>query len=94
MTEFVGLRAKMYAYKVEDKEHKKAKGVKKNVIQSNINFDDYKTCLETQQRVYKSMNIIRSRLHTMYTEEITKRHILEDKISALAHGHYKIENIP
>ena len=94
MTEFVGLRAKMYAYKVEDEEHKKAKGVKKNVIQSNINFDDYKTCLETQQRVYKSMNIIRSRLHTMYTEEITKRHILEDKISTLAHGHYKIEKRP
>ena len=103
MTEFVGLRAKMYAYKVEDEEHKKAKGVKKNVIQSNINFDDYKTCLETQQRVYKSMNIIRSRLHTMYTEEInkialsaadTKRHILEDKITTLAHEHYKIEKRP
>ena len=32
IVEFVGLKSKMYTYKVGDKENKKAKGVKKNVV--------------------------------------------------------------
>ena len=100
MTEFVGLRPKLYAYKMDDGgATKKAKGVAKTTIKRNITFDDYKRCLDTQQEVYKSMNIIRSHLHQIYTQEInkvalsakdTKRHILPDGISTLAHGHYRI----
>jgi len=100
MTEFVGLRAKMYAYKVGNEVNKKAKGVKKNVIKQDITFDENKTCLETRKEIYKPMNIIRSRLHDIYTEEMnnialssedTKRHILSDGISTLSHGHYKLK---
>ena len=100
MTEFVGLRAKLYAYQMDDGEtNKKAKGEKKNVVKRNITFQDYKRCLDTQQEFYRSMNIIHSHLHHMYTEEINrvafsakddKRCILEDGISTLAHGHYQI----
>jgi len=46
MKEFIGLRSKMYAHKVfkNEKETKKAKAIKKNVIQK-ITFDDFKKCL-------------------------------------------------
>ena len=46
-----------------------------------------------------SMNIIRSHLHHMYIEDINKvalsakddkRYILEDAISTITHGHYRI----
>jgi len=42
MTKFVGLRAKMYALRVDGKKDtKKVKGVKSNVIAKSITFDDY-----------------------------------------------------
>lgn len=99
MTEFVGLRAKMYAFKVGEEVTKRAKGVKKNLIKNGINFDEYKRCLDTQEEVYKSMNIISFRVHNIFTEEFNKialsakddkRHILQDGISTISHGHYKI----
>ena len=56
MTEFVALRAKMYAYRKIDRlaaqhEHfvacdeKRCKGTKKCVVSEGLTFDDYKTCL-------------------------------------------------
>ena len=42
IVEFVGLRAKLYSYKMLDgSEDKKCKGVTKNVTKRNIQFDDY-----------------------------------------------------
>ena len=47
----------------------------------------------------RRMNVIRSHLHEMYSEEVNKvalsseddkRHVLEDKIHTLAHGHYRL----
>ena len=49
--EFVGLRAKLYSYKIFDgKESKKCKGVKgvkKSVVKKSIDHEDYKKCLFT-----------------------------------------------
>ena len=43
ITHFVGLRPKLYSFKVEDNsETRKAKGVKKNVIKNTLSFEDYK----------------------------------------------------
>ena len=42
--EFVGLRAKLYSYRMKDFEEKKCKGVKKAVVRKSINFEDYKKC--------------------------------------------------
>ena len=43
---FVGLRAKLYAIKMDEgKESKKCKGTKKNVVKKEITFDDYVECL-------------------------------------------------
>ena len=100
ISEFVGLRAKLYAYKMhEGKEEKRCKGVKKAVVKRSINFEDYKTCLFTGKPQTRTMNVIRSHRHELFTEEINKialsanddkRVILEDGIHTLAHGHWKI----
>ena len=45
--ELVGLRSKLYSYKLHDKEHKRCKGVKKNVVAKSITHEDYKNCLIT-----------------------------------------------
>jgi hypothetical protein len=53
MQEFVGLRAKLYTVKViEGNETKKAKGVKKNVVQKKICFNDFEKCLLTKEPAY------------------------------------------
>ena len=98
--EFVGLRAKLYSYKMfEGEESKKCKGVKKSVVKKSITHEDYKTCLTTGKEQLRKQNIIRSYKHEVYTEEVNKialsanddkRYILEDGISTLALGHYKI----
>ena len=43
ITHFVGLRAKLYCYKMEGgKEERKCKGVVKSVVKKSIRFEDYK----------------------------------------------------
>ena len=98
--EFVGLRAKLYSYKMfEGKESKKCKGVKKSVVKKSITHEDYKKCLLTGKEQLRKQNIIRSYKHEVYTEEVNKvalsasddkRYILEDGINTLALGHYRI----
>ena len=100
ITEFVGLRAKMYSYRMNEKEEKKAKGVKKNVIKKGISFDDYYKCLiERVNPKYRKMNLIRSQKHETYSETVNKvalsadddkRVIGEDCISTLAYGHHML----
>ena len=46
ISEFVGLRSKLYAYKMNDrKADKKCKGMKKAVVKNSITFENYKDCL-------------------------------------------------
>ena len=97
IAEFVGLRAKLYSYRVEESyEEKKCKGVKKAVIKKTITFNDYKNCLFDNKPSMRKMNVIRSHLHTMYTETVNKialspfddkRLIQKDKIHTFAHGY-------
>ena len=43
MTEFVALRPKLYSYrKLDGKEDKKCKGIKKCVLKKTLTFEDYK----------------------------------------------------
>ena len=73
ITEFVGLRAKLYAFKTDkEKEVKKCKGVNKAVVSKSISFQDYKTCLFSGQSQRRKMNTIRSHSHDIYTETINK----------------------
>ena len=55
LTEFVALRAKLYAYKTLDKkEENKQKGIKKSVVKKTLIFDDYKKCLDEGKNIYRS----------------------------------------
>ena len=48
---FVGLRAKLYPYKMfEGEESKKCKGVKKSVVKKSITHKDYKKCLRVNNK--------------------------------------------
>ena len=73
MTEFVVLRAKTYAYLIEDgSEQKKAKGTKKCIIKRELMFENYKDSLFNDKIVVKSQQIFRSDYHSVYTEEVNK----------------------
>ena len=81
--EFVGLRAKAYAYtqetynKKENKwiitDNKKLKGIKKGVVKKKIHFKHYKDCLFTGEDHYESMVTFRSKLHKISTIEQVKK---------------------
>ena len=98
--EFVGLRAKLYSYRMcEGKEEKKCKGIKKSVVRKDISHEDYKECLFSKKPQMRKMNVIRSYKHEIFSENVNKialpanddkRIILEDGISTLSYGHYKI----
>ena len=54
IAEFVGLRAKLYSYKMRDgSEGKKVKGVSKNVTKRCIQFDNYGECLFSRKEQYR-----------------------------------------
>jgi len=100
MTEFVGLRAKMYALRVDGKKDtKKVKGIKSNVVAQSITFDDYTRCLQDEIDMTRTQSRIRSKLHEVYTileSKIAlssyddKRNIVPDSTDTLLWGHYKI----
>jgi len=101
--EFVGLRAKQYSFKMwkDSSEHKRCKGIRKNVVKSRITHHDYKNCLLDDEEQIRTMNVIRSHLHDVYTEEVNKvalsakddkRVIMENGIHTLAYGHYSVKN--
>ena len=80
---------------LEGKESKKCKGVKKSVVKKSIEHEDYKKCLFTGKDQLQKMNVIRSHMHEVYTEEVNKialspsddkRYILEDQVHTLALG--------
>ena len=55
MTEFYALRAKAYAYLMENgSEHKKAKGTKKCIIKRELIFNNYKDSLFNDKKIIKS----------------------------------------
>ena len=72
ISHFVGLRAKLYSYKIEDDDVKKAKGILKNVIKKEITFDDYKQCLFSGEEQMRNVNIIRSDNHDINSMKMNK----------------------
>ncbi|XP_043482540.1 uncharacterized protein LOC122511404 [Leptopilina heterotoma] len=103
VTEFVGLRSKMYSVRVEGKDLiKKAKGVKAGVVKKNIDFDDYVYCLRNIKMQSRTQYSIRSNLHKVQTLKQTKialspyddkRYLIEKSTDTLAWGHCKIIEI-
>lgn len=101
MTEFVGLRSKMYSVRAGGIEKmKKAKGVKRYVLKKTITFDDYVDCIKNNCSVIRNQNSFRSKNHTVFSIKQVKvalnpfdnkRFILEDNICTLPWGHYALK---
>ena len=73
MTEFCALRAKAYAYKLDDDtEMKKAKGTKKCIVKRELMFENYKDALFNDKIIIRSQQRFRSYNHKVYTEEVNK----------------------
>jgi hypothetical protein len=100
ITEFIGLRSKLYSYLTDgdDHPHARCKGVKKSVVSKYIAHNDYKNTLFQRQSMRVKQNLIRSHKHQLFTitqEKIglshcdDKCHILDNNIETLTFGHYK-----
>ena len=62
ITEFVGLKSKMYSYvKDNEKDGRTAKGIKKNVIKNNIKQEDYENVLLNNEQLHYKMKTIRAK---------------------------------
>ena len=76
ITEFAAPKIKMYSFKTEEYESKKAKGIKKSVVKNELTFNDYKRSVfgteksDIQQMI--KFNTIRSYKHDVYTIEQSK----------------------
>ena len=99
ITHVVGLRPKLYSFKIEEcggksiPPVKKCKGVTKSIVKNTIEFEDYVKCLLIGEKQNRSMKIIKSENHDIYSKEVNKvalnneddkRIILENKINTLA----------
>ena len=105
ITEFVGLKFKMYSYvKDNEKGGRTAKGIKKNVIKTNIKHEDYKNMLINNEQIHHKMKTIRSQRYQLGSYEINKvslscfddKHshkcyIHDNGTSSYTYGHYKIK---
>ena len=69
MTEFVALRAKMYAYRKIDKgvEEKRCKGTKKCVVSEELTFEDYNTCLLDGETIHREQVFFENKKDEVYT---------------------------
>ena len=101
ISEFVGLRSKMYSFVCDDSESKRLKGIAKVAVQKDLRFNDYKSTLfqETQQQC--QMSTIRSHSHQIFCETISKtglsafddKRYLVNPVESYAYGHYKISQL-
>ena len=67
--------------------------VKKNVVKKGIDFQDYVDCLKSGKKQMRSMNIIRSENHEIFSKQVNKvalsneddkREVLEDRLNTKA----------
>ena len=99
ITEFVALRPKLYAYrKLNSKEDKKCKGIKKCVVKKTLGFNDYKEYLfnSVGKSIFRSQLMFRNKNHEVHAVEVNKvalnrdddkRITKKDGVSTLSRGH-------
>lgn len=103
-TEFISLSPKVYCIKLLDNEYiKKIKGVKKNIVNQQITFENYFKCLFEGIVLKKKQKSFRSYKHVIYTIEQTKVALLnfsdkrvffidDPSKPSLALGHYFLKH--
>ena len=106
LLEFVGLRAKAYAYRklsgAITSEEKKLKGIQKCVVKKNVNFEQYCSSLFEKTTHMAATCSLRSHRHEIKTLAINKvatgpyddkRYLLNDGIESLPYGHYLLQSV-
>ena len=101
ITEFIGLRSKMYSYiKDNNKGGKTANGIKKNIIKNNLTHENCKSILLENKQMHHTTKTIRSKNHQLESYELNKislpcfddkRYISNDGITSYAYGHKLIK---
>ena len=86
--EFVGLKPKIYSFLVDNSEHKKVKGVNRNVVAA-ISHNEYIYVLLNNKCIRRTMNRIQSKDHRIGTYEINKISLsyFDDKIYIQNNGY-------
>ena len=73
MKVFVALRLKMCSYLPDDGYvDKEAMGTKKSAAKQEIQFEDYKNCLENNKIILKSQQRFRSEAHNVFSKTAIK----------------------
>ena len=102
ISEFCGLRSKLYAYSLGGKEKCTAKGIEKCVAKKELKLDFYKEVLRGKNDHRVSQMGIHSAHHSIHTQEVKKkglsayddkRWICEDGITTYAHGYFRTKLI-
>ena len=97
---FYGTGAKAYYIKSLKSELKKAKGIKKAVIENELHLEDYQRVVEQGGLIFRKMKTFRSSLHDIYTEVINKvalshnddkRYLIPKSANTLPWGHTDID---
>lgn len=71
ITEFVGLRSKLYCIKTEQREIKKAKGVKSSVVRK-LNIKNYENVLFKDEIIRRRNLLFKSIKHEIFTQSVNK----------------------
>ena len=97
--DFVSLKVKMYSVKTKNKEMKKTKGVKRNVLKKYISHLDYEDCLFEERKFIHTMQSILSfkhLLHTIKQNKVSlspydhKQYLLHYGVNSLPYGHFTL----
>lgn len=102
ITEFAGLRSKMYSIRIDKRDTiKKAKGVKNYVVAKHLKFQDYLECINNNCTLVRTQNTIQSKSHILHTQTQTKialssnddkRYLISNSTRTLPWGHFSIRN--
>ncbi|XP_053380054.1 uncharacterized protein LOC123531918 [Mercenaria mercenaria] len=98
ISEFIGLRSKMYSFLCNGKEEKRAKGVAKVTVKKDLKHDCYKNTLFDETNTVSTMHSLRSHRHELFGETTQKislsavddKRFLMDAVRSYAYGHFKI----
>ena len=101
ISEFVGLKSKMYSLvSLDGEENRKTKGVNKYVA-TDIRHKEFVDVLFNEEVVRHTMKRIQSKLHSIGTYEVckiclscfdNKRQLLDDGINSLAYFHKDVKS--
>lgn len=99
ISQFVGIKSKMYSLSYENKNKKTGKGIQRAVLEKFFSHDDYKECVLESNLFFAQNRRIESKNHQLRTVEQSKLVLtpFDDKryyinnIDSLAYGHIDIK---